>query len=113
MENVKEARQESFQSLLYRYFLFEWLFFDMAQARGPMERRAAWLHNQSQRAWLPVYMQRWATLSAMGFALGTISERALGAPELAACWYTWGCIGVSVLAIIAEVWILLGRNQPR
>jgi hypothetical protein len=111
-ENVKEHRQESFQSLLYRYFFFEWLFSDMNRARGPVERRATWLHNQSQREWLPVYMRRWATLSMIGFTLGTIGEHALAAPEFAACWYTGGCIGFSMLLIVTEVWILLGLDQP-
>jgi hypothetical protein len=111
-EGVREHRRESFLGVLYRYFFFQWLFFDMTRAKGPIERRAVWLHNQSQREWLPVYMRRWATLSSIGFALRTISERALAAPEIAACWYTGGCIGVSVLVIVAEVWILLGQNQP-
>lgn len=112
-ENGKVHKQASFQSLLYRYFFFQWLFFDMAGARDPIERRAAWLHNQGQREWLPAYMRRWAVLSTVGFALGAISERALAAPVFAACWYTGSCICVSVLVIIAEVWIFLGRNQPQ
>ena len=109
---AKEHEQEPFKSILYRYFFFEWLFSDMNRARGPVERRATWLHNQSQREWLPVYMRRWATLSTIGFTLGIIGERALAAPGFAACWYTGGCIGVSVLVIVAEVWILLGLDQP-
>lgn len=107
---MEVRRQEPFQSLLYRYFFFEWLFFDMTRARGPFERRAAWLHNQSQRQWLPVYMRRWALLSTIDFVLGAISERIFSDPLFAACWYTGSCIGVSVLAIIAGVWLYLGRN---
>jgi hypothetical protein len=110
-ENPKARQQETFQSLLYRYFFFQWLFSDMTLARGPIERRAVWLHNQSQREWLPAYMRRWAMLSTMGFTLGAIGERALAAPMFAACWYTGGCISVTLLIIVTEVWILLGLNQ--
>ena len=110
-EIIKKDRHQSLPGLLYRYFFYQWLFLDMAGTRGPIERRAAWLHNQSQREWLPAYMRRWATLSTVGFALGAISEQALAAPVFAACWYTGSCICVSVLAIIAEVWLLLGRKQ--
>src|SRR5476649_2646993 len=95
IENAQECRPESFQRLLYRYFFFQWLFLDMARTRDPIQRRAVWLHNQSKREWLPVYMRRWAALSTIGFALGTISERAFAAPESAACWYTGGCISVT------------------
>jgi fatty acid desaturase len=112
VETVKAHQQESFQSLLYRYFFFQWLFFDMTRARGPIERRATWLHNQRQREWLPAYMRRWAMLSTVDFALGAIGERAFAAPMFAACWYTGSCMCVSVLIIIAVVWIFLGRNQP-
>jgi hypothetical protein len=109
---IRVRSQESFQSLLYRYFFFQWLFLDLARARGPIERRAAWLHNRSQRGWLPLYMRRWAMLSGFGFALGAISERALASPVFAACWYTGSCTGASVLVVIAVAWIFLGRDQP-
>jgi hypothetical protein len=112
IENANGLQQESFRSLLYRYFFFQWLFFDMTSARGPIERRAAWLQNQRQRKWLPLYMRRWATLSTVGFALGAISEEALAAPVFAACWYTGSCTCVSVLVLIAVAWIFLGRDQP-
>jgi hypothetical protein len=111
-DNGKGYQQESLHSLVYRYFFFQWLFFDMTRARGAIERRAAWLHNQSQREWLPAYMRRWALLSTMGFALGAISERTFTAPTFAACLYTASCICVSVFAVIVEVWVFLGRNQP-
>lgn len=111
-EHTKEQAQESFQSLVYRYFFFQWLFLDMSRVRGPIERRAAWLHNRSQREWLPRYMRRWATLSTLGFALGAVSEHALAAPVFAACWYTGSCTCVSVLVVIAVAWIFLGRDQP-
>jgi hypothetical protein len=112
LASANGLQPESFQSLLYRYFFFQWLFFDMTRARGPIERRAAWLHNQCQRKWLPMYMRRWATMSTVGFALGAISEEALAAPVFAACWYTGSCTCVSVLVLIAVAWIFLGRDQP-
>lgn len=81
--------EEPFESLLYRHFFFQWLFFDMTLASGPIERRAAWLHNQNQREWLPAYMRRWTVLSTMGFAFGAISERAFAAP-LSCCLLVYG-----------------------
>ena len=110
-ENLEEQKQESLRCLLYRYFFFQWLFFDMTRVRGPIERRSAWLYNQSQRRWLPLYMRRWSMLSTVGFALGAIGEQALAAPVFAACWYTGSLTCVSVLVVIATAWIFLGRDQ--
>ena len=110
-EIAKRRHQESFRSLVYRYFFFQWLFLDMTRARGPIELRAAWEHNQRQRKWLPRYMRRWAILSTVGFALGAVSEQAFGAPVLATCWYAGGCICVAVFVVIAAVWVCLGRNE--
>jgi hypothetical protein len=110
-EIAKRRHEESFQSLVYRYFFFQWLFLDMTRATGPIELRAAWEHNQRQRKWLPRYMRRWAILSTAGFALGAVSERALGAPVFAVCWYTGACISFAVLVVVAAMWLFLGRNE--
>jgi len=109
---MEMRNQDSFRSLLYRYFFFQWLFSDITRAKGPIERRAAWLHNQRQRAWLPLYMRRWTMLSVAGFALGAIGERVLSAPVFAACWYTGSCTSVSVLLVIVVAWAFLGRDLP-
>jgi hypothetical protein len=111
-ENTKRCQQDSFRNLVYRYFFFQWLFHDMTRTSGEIERRTAWEHNQRQRKWLPRYMRRWAILSTVGFALGTVCEQALGAPVLATCWYIGACICVAVFVVAAAVWVGLGRNQP-
>ena len=111
-KTMKESQEKSFQRVLYRYFFFQWLFIDMTLANGAIERHAAWEHNRCQRKWLPRYIRRWAMLSTAGFVLGAISDQALGAPVLAAWWYTGSCISVSMLAIIAAMWPCLGRNEP-
>ena len=47
-----------FSTLLYRYFLFGWLFKDVNRG-NVLERAAAWRHNREQARWLPTYMRRW------------------------------------------------------
>ena len=76
--------QES-SPIFYRYFFFGWLFRDAG--RGSLaERRAAWRHNLAQARWLPTYLRRWLTLSALFFSGGVGAEAIGGVWSGAACF---------------------------
>jgi hypothetical protein len=102
--------RQSLRSLLYRYWFWEWLFVDMASARGLYQRAAAWRHNVAQRRHLPVYMRRWLLLMAANLGVGALLEKALAWMLSAAVFYTNGCIAVCVLAFAFVGWIFLGRS---
>jgi hypothetical protein len=102
-----EAPKELLLSVLYRYFFFGWLLHDVSHARNPFERNAALRHNREVSRWLPMYMLRWAILSAVMFALGSVSETVFAAPHLAAWLYIAFCLCVPMLAITFSVWVLL------
>jgi hypothetical protein len=86
-------------SLLYRYFFYDWLFKDVQKGKM-FERAAAWRHNQEQARWLPVYMRRWLFLSTMFYAIGVMWENALGMPYPAAFFYVCMVGALSVNAVI-------------
>jgi hypothetical protein len=102
----------SLRSLLYRYLFWEWLFVDMASARGLYQRAAAWRHNVAQRRHLPVYMRRWFVLTAANLGVAAVFEKALAWTLSAAVFYTNGCIAVCVLAVTFVGWVFLGRSPP-
>ncbi len=104
--------RESLCSLLYRYWFWEWLFVDMASARGMYQRRAAWRHNVAQRRHLPVYMRRWLVLMAANLGVAAVFEKALAWMLSAALFYTNGCIAVCVLVVTVIGWVFLGRSTP-
>lgn len=70
---------------VYRYFFFGWLFRDAGRG-SPTERRAAWRHNLTQARWLPTYLRRWLTLSAVFFLAGVCAEALGGVWPVAACF---------------------------
>ncbi len=104
--------RESLHSLLYRYWFWEWLLVDMASARGPYQRAAAWRHNVAQRRHLPVYMRRWLVVIAANLGVAAVFEKALGWMLPAAAFYTNGCVAVCVLAVTFVGWVFLGRSGP-
>ena len=82
----------------YRYFFFGWLFRD-ADRGSLAERRAAWRHNLTQAHWLPTYLRRWLTLSALLFSGGIGAEAIGGAWVGAACFVLFS----SVLPVVSVI----------
>jgi hypothetical protein len=112
LANVAESTadvREPLHSLLYRYWFWEWLFVDLASARGLYQRAAAWRHNVAQRRHLPVYMRRWLVMIAANLGVGALLEKALAWMMFAAFFYTNSCIAVCVLAVTFIGWLFLGR----
>jgi hypothetical protein len=104
--------REPLRSLLYRYWFWEWLFVDVASARGLCQRAAAWRHNVAQRRHLPVYMRRWMVLGAANLGIAAVLEKALAWMLSAAVFYTNSCIAVCVLFVTFVGWAYLGRATP-
>lgn len=86
-------------SLLYRYFFFDWLFKDVRKG-NLYERAAAWQYNLQQSRWLPVYMRRWLFISALMYASGLALESTLGSPYVSAFFYVCMVGGLSANAVI-------------
>ncbi len=99
------------RSLVYRYFFFDWLFADMREISGVIERHAAWQHNRAMRKHLPVYLRRWTALATLMMLLGGLCERVFEAAVLAACCFTGFGITVSGMSVIAVAWLFLARSQ--
>lgn len=83
---------------VYRYFFFGWLFRDAGRG-SPAERRAAWRHNLSQARWLPTYLRRWLTLSALFFLAGVGAE-ALGGAWPGAAFFVLFSSAMPVISVI-------------
>lgn len=96
-----------FRTLLYRFMFFDWLFRDVSAARNRIERHAALQHNKYMSRYLPVYLRRWSVLATFDFGLGFVLERGLQATVASACFFTWSCITVTGMVVIAVAWILL------
>ena len=94
----------AFRTLLYRYFLFSWLFKDVTRG-NLLERAAAWRHNQAQAHWLPTYMRRWMWSGALLYGLGSVAELMLNAPALSAFFYVPGALSLPINAVIGAVWL--------
>jgi hypothetical protein len=56
---------------------------------------------------LPVYLRRWSFLTALDFALGLLFERVLQAGLLSAWFFTWSCVTLTGMVIIAAIWLVL------
>lgn len=96
-----------FRTLLYRFMFFDWLFKDMSRARDLFERHAVLRHNKYMSRYLPVYLRRWTVMAAFDFALGFLFERFLQATIVAAYFFTWSCLSMAGLAVIATAWVFL------
>lgn len=96
-----------FGQTLYRFLFFDWLFRDVNAARDLVERHAARRHNQRMSRYLPLYMRRWSLLAAFDFTLGVLFERVLQATVLSAWFFTWSCMTVTGLLVIAVTWLFL------
>ena len=98
-----------FRTLWYRFLFFDWMFQDVQSARNVYERHAARRHNRHMRRYLPIYLRRWMTLSATGFMLGWLCERAAQPVLLTAWGFTWSCLAFTAMIVIAVAWACLAR----
>ncbi|QYF92930.1 hypothetical protein KY495_19790 [Massilia sp. PAMC28688] len=108
-QTLPQAAELPFLTLWYRFIFFDWMFCDVQAARDLYQRHAALQHNRYMRRYLPIYLRRWAWLSAIGFALGGLLERHTGAALLSAGCYTWSCVALTGMMVIAVSWVLLAR----
>jgi hypothetical protein len=93
-----------FHTLLYRYFFFSWLFRDVSHG-SPLERAAAWRHNQAQAHWLLTYMRRWLFCGVLFYGFGGFVELVLGAPVASALFYVPSALSLPVNAVLAAAWL--------
>jgi hypothetical protein len=101
----------SFWDLWYRFLFFDWLFRDVSAARNRIERHAAFQHNRRMSRYLPVYLRRWSFLTAFDFALGVLFEKVLQAGLLSAWFFTWTCVSLTGMVVIAVAWIILAHAR--
>lgn len=101
---------DSFLSLLYRFFFFDWLFLDLTKATSLIERHAAWRHNQEMRKYLPVYLRRWGVVSTAAFFTGSVCESVWQAKLVASCFFTGFSVTLAVMAVIVVAWLFLARS---
>jgi hypothetical protein len=94
----------SFNTLLYRYFFFGWLFQD-ANRGNLLERSAALRHNRDQARWLPTYMRRWMWCSVFFYGLGAMVEWLLHAPAFSVLFYVPCALSVPINAVIGAAWV--------
>lgn len=104
---------DSFFSLLYRFFFFDWLFADLTKATNLIERHAAWKHNQEMRKYLPTYLRRWGVVSTAAFMTGCMCESVWQANLAASCCFTGFSVTVAVMAVIVAAWLLLAKPAGR
>lgn len=100
-----------FATLWYRFIFFDWMFRDLNAARNLYERHAALQHNRHMRRYLPIYLRRWSWLSLSGFVLGSLLERSTDAVYLTAWCFTWSCVALTGMAVIAVAWACLARAR--
>lgn len=106
---VPDPSGDSFASLLYRFFFFDWLFADLSKATSLLERHAAWRHNREMRKYLPTYLCRWGALGTGAFLTGCLCER-VWQDQIAASWcFTGFSVTVAVMAVIVAAWLFLAN----
>jgi hypothetical protein len=93
----------SFRSLWYRYWFYGWLFLD-ANRGTPLERAAAWRHNQAAGRWLPVYLRRWTVVALSTFAVGALVETVAPAP-LELLFFVPCVVSMSINAVTLAAWV--------
>lgn len=107
--DARPSANESFRSLLYRFFFFDWLFADLSKTTTLLERHAGWQHNREMRKYLPTYLQRWGVIATTGFLVGLLSEKVFEATLVAAFCFTGVSLTVPVMVVILVVWIFLAK----
>lgn len=108
-----DPANETFLSLLYRFYFFDWLFADIDQAKSLIERHAAWSHNFEMRKYLPAYLRRWGALGFAALLTGSLCDRVFEAELAASCCYTGFSVTIAVMAVIAAAWLMLARPLAR
>lgn len=101
---------DSFFSLLYRFFFFDWLFADITKATSLIERHAVWKHNREMRKYLPTYLRRWGVVSTTAFLTGCLCESVWQANVAASCCFTGFSMTLAVMAVIVVAWLFLART---
>lgn len=91
--------------VLYRFFLFDWLFADLGKTTGWWEHRAAWRHNRQMRRFLPTYLRRWGFVAILAFLTGWLCESGLAAAWMTAFWFVGFSLSVVVMTVIVVVWV--------
>lgn len=104
-----ELPADTFRSLLYRFFFFDWLFADLNRAQTLLERHAAWRHNREMRKYLPTYLRRWCCVASGAFAGGSLCERVWESQIAASCCFTGFTVTLAVMAVIVACWLFLAR----
>lgn len=99
-------------ALVYRFFLFDWLFADLSQTAA-RDRRAAWNHNRRMRRYLPSYLRRWGAVALGAFLIGWLCESGFAAPWMAALWFLGFTVSVAVMAVIVVVWVFTAGIEAR
>jgi len=100
-------------SVLYRFFLFDWLFADLGKTTGWREQRAAWKHNRQMRRFLPTYLRRWGCMAILAFLTGWLCESGLAVAWIAAFWFVGFCLSVVVMTVIVVVWVFTADVETR
>ena len=98
-------------TLFYRFLFFDWLFADMTKTTNLFEHHSAWQHNKKMCCHLPVYLRRWAVLTALAFGLGYLSEQMLQINVMAACFFTCACLTLTGMMVISVLWVFLSRTE--
>lgn len=111
--SAPDPANDSFLSLLYRFFFFDWLFADIDRAGNLIERHAAWTHNLEMRKYLPAYLRRWGFLGTAAFLTGSLCDQVFQAQLAASCCYTGFSVTLAIMAVIAAAWLLLARPLAR
>ena len=93
-------------SVLYRYFLYGWLFRDAGSGTAA-ERFASLRHNREQARWLPTYMRRWLVAGALLFLAAVFCEERLASPIVAAAIYVAAVLTLPFELVTLTCWAWL------
>jgi len=63
------------------------------------------------RIYLPLYLRRWTVLSALDFGIGCVFEKLLEAQLVAAWFFTWSCVTITAMGVIAVLWLFLSNPE--
>ena len=111
-ESLFGTPREPLLSLIYRYWFWDWLFFD-ATHRDLLLRTAALRHNIAQRVHLPCYMHRWTVCTMIWLSIGFALESGTCQPWTIASAYTGAVLALLVLIVAATGWLLLTTSDRR
>jgi len=110
-DTVPPVADLPFLTLWYRFLFFGWLFRDMNAARDVIERHAFLQHNRHMSRYLPTYLRRWSFLTCFDFIMGMLAERAMQASLLSAWFFTWSCVTLTGMVVIALAWAWLANAR--